>query len=416
MHDDMALDSRPAADRASGRTDWAAVWTLYGAGVITAFQVGKVPPAMPLLRDDLGISLVTAGWGLSILSVVGLVFGLQAGGLVDRFGNRRTMLAGLALAILAAAAAALATGAVSFLAARLLEGIGHLMVVVAGPVLIVRVTASEDLPLALALWASFLTVGFALMGVAAPPLMELGGWRLLFWVNVALLAAAMAAVALVLRGGAARPGLAEVRPAPLTDRQSWIAALVTAPLAIYSHPKPVLLAYAFAAYCISAFAFLGLLPTFLTERIGLSLALAATITSAVALAALVGIFGAGVLMRRGVRFTTILTASFVGLAVIGPALYWVALPVPVVVAGCLAFQACAGLAVFAAVPETAPADDRIGLTNGLLAQTGNLGNLVGPPAMAWLIVTLAWEAAPIQILAASAVGIGLVALLARLHR
>lgn len=395
----------------AGATDWRSVWLLYGAGVIAAFQIGKIPPAIPMLQADLGLSLVTATWGLSLLSVLGLVLGLQAGGLVDRFGNRRAMLWGLAVAAAAAAATALSAGATGFLAARLFEGLGHLMIVVAGPVLVVRVTAPADRPLALALWASFLTVGIALMNLAAPALIAVGGLAGLFWANAGLLALATLAVATVLPNRI-EPTVA----APVPAGGRWMAALVSGPLAIYRHPRPVLLAYVFAAYCIAAFAFLGLVPTFLSERIGLDLVSASSVASAVALAALAGIFGAGMLMRRGVGFTAIGLGAFAAMGLIGPPLYWLDLPVPVVVAGCIAFQACAGLipgAVFAAVPENAPSADRIGLANGLLAQTGNLGNLVGPPLMAWIITVGGWAFAPIHLIGGSLVGIALVLMLDR---
>ena len=41
-------------------TDWAAVLLISGAGVVVAFQIGKAPAALPALRADLRLDLVTA--------------------------------------------------------------------------------------------------------------------------------------------------------------------------------------------------------------------------------------------------------------------------------------------------------------------------------------------------------------------
>ena len=67
--------------------------------------------------------------------------------------------------------------------------------------------------------------------------------------------------------------------------------------------------------------------------------------------------------------------------------------------------------MFAAAPENAPSADRIGLANGLLAQTGNLGNLVGPPMMAWIIPSAAGALLPSQLIGGSLAGIALVLML-----
>ena len=56
-------------------TNWPIVFLLVGAGVIGGCHVGKVPAALPVLRADLGLSLVTAGWVLGMFNVIGLVTG-----------------------------------------------------------------------------------------------------------------------------------------------------------------------------------------------------------------------------------------------------------------------------------------------------------------------------------------------------
>ena len=78
-----ALDSRVA-------------WLVIIAGVVAALHVGKLPPGIPILRAELGLTLVQAGFLLSVMQVAGMLLGALAGLLADRMGLRRTMLLGLA--------------------------------------------------------------------------------------------------------------------------------------------------------------------------------------------------------------------------------------------------------------------------------------------------------------------------------
>lgn len=42
------------------------------AGVVAALHVGKLPPALPVLKDVLGISLLQAGFLLSLVQLAGM--------------------------------------------------------------------------------------------------------------------------------------------------------------------------------------------------------------------------------------------------------------------------------------------------------------------------------------------------------
>ena len=58
------------------KTRWLAVWTLIFAGAVAAFQIGKAPIAIPLLREDLGLSLTFASWIIGVYATVGAIAGL----------------------------------------------------------------------------------------------------------------------------------------------------------------------------------------------------------------------------------------------------------------------------------------------------------------------------------------------------
>ena len=42
------------------------------AGVVAALHIGKLPPAIPVLRESLGLTLVQAGFLLSLVQLAGM--------------------------------------------------------------------------------------------------------------------------------------------------------------------------------------------------------------------------------------------------------------------------------------------------------------------------------------------------------
>src|SRR5438045_1747923 len=57
----------------------------------------KVPPTLPALRVELGLSLVESAFIVTTFNVLGMLVGMIAGMLGDRFGRKRLSLAGLGL-------------------------------------------------------------------------------------------------------------------------------------------------------------------------------------------------------------------------------------------------------------------------------------------------------------------------------
>ena len=117
-------------------TRWDVVLMALGAGILAGFQVGKVPPALPVLRAALGFDLVTAGWLTSIYYAIGAVFAVAVGLLSDRAGPRRLMLAGVAFLGAGSLMGGLAGDGALLLVARFLEGFGFVGVTVTAPKLI----------------------------------------------------------------------------------------------------------------------------------------------------------------------------------------------------------------------------------------------------------------------------------------
>ncbi len=248
----------------SPRTDWRIVWLIVGAGVVAAFQIGKVPAALPALRAEFGLGLVGAGWVLSIFNVIGVFGGMTLGAVIDRAGHRRMLIAGMALIGIAGLLGALAPSPAMLYASRALEGLGFTIVVVGAPGLLVRAASPSDLRLAFGLWGSYMPAGMASMLLASPILIDAFGWRGLWLANAAL----VTAFALLLAVASRSVGRTQA------DASDWSGLMLT-----LTARGPWLLALAFAAYTLQFLAVMGFLPIILQGEAGAGPATAAALTA-----------------------------------------------------------------------------------------------------------------------------------------
>jgi len=139
-----------------------AAWIVFAAGVCAALHVGKLPPAIAALQQALGMTLLQAGFLLSLVQAAGMAAGIAFGVVADAMGLRRSMLVGLALLAGASALGAVAGGVPMLLALRAVEGFGFLMVVLPAPGLMRRLIAPQRLSVMLGVWGTYMPLGAAL--------------------------------------------------------------------------------------------------------------------------------------------------------------------------------------------------------------------------------------------------------------
>ena len=150
------------------RTPWGLVTVLLLAGVVSAFQVGKIPSMLPLLRTDLELSLFKASWIISVLTVIGATCGVAMGAFTDRIGYRRLILTGLSLITLGNIAGGLTPSFEGLLVSRFIEGIGFFFTVLSAPSMITRFVNPKHLRLTLGVWGAYTPAGIALMLFISP--------------------------------------------------------------------------------------------------------------------------------------------------------------------------------------------------------------------------------------------------------
>lgn len=382
------------------RTRWGLFWLLFAAGVAGGCQTGKVPVALPAMRGELDLSLVMAGWVLSINTVIGMLAGTLAGGIADWVGRRRLLLGGMAVMAAGSLLGALAPDGDWLLATRVLEGVGFVCLVVTGPALVTRLMRPEDHRLALGIWGAYLPAGVTLMLLASPVILDHIDWRGLWVVNGLLVGAVMLALMVGLRG------LDEGRAARRPLRALWRDVRLVAVA-----PGPVFLSFSFMVYTTNWFMVTGFLPTFLIETWGLSAAAAAAMTAFVVAGNVVGNIAGGWLLRWGVARWVLMGGAAVFMGLAGAGVYSDFLPQIVRLALCFAFSTVGGLipaSIFAGAVVLSPRASALATTTGLVMQSANTGSTLGPPLLAALVTFFgSWQAAPGLIVLLALAGVGL---------
>jgi len=365
---------------ASSARPRAIVWLILGCGVVAALQVGKAAIATPMLQADLHLSLGQAGWLTGIFAVLGLLGGAPAGALVATAGDRSMLLLGLVVMAFASVVGAIAPSYPVLLASRLFEGLGFLLITVAGPAIMQRLTAGSQRDMAFSLWSCFMPCGMAIAMLTGPLFHT---WQSFWWSSAGLAAVAALVVACCVPRGAA-PG-----SQPLRRMVGDIRRLLS------SSGTP-LLAVCFALYSLMFFALFSFLPVLLMERMGISHHSAGLITALASAINISGNLAAGYLMARGAGRASlmIVASSVMGAAGLGIFLgLFPALPTFIL---CLVFSAVGGLipaTLLASAPLLSPNAALVPIAIGLIMQGSNLGQLLGPVAVGSATTAFGWGAA-----------------------
>ena len=353
------------------------------SGVVAALHIGKMPPAIPVLRDALGISLVEAGFLLSMVQLAGMTLAVFLGAATDSLGRRGSIIAGQLLLAAASICGMWAQRPAELLLLRALEGLGFLLAVLSAPSLIRQLVPLQRLSLHLGLWGTYMPTGTAIALILAPAMMGLLGWQG-WWGLLGALSTVMALwVFLRVPAEAAGNGAMPVGRDAVVGDPWWRRLRLT-----LGSGGPWSVALAFLLYSSQWLAVIGFLPSIYAQS-GLGGQMAGTMTALVCLANITGNIGAGHLLHRGAPAHRLLHVGFITMAVGAfltfghatgemPALRYAAV---------LMFSAVGGLipgTLFSLAVRVAPSEQTVSTTVGWMQQCSATGQFFGPPLVAWL--------------------------------
>ncbi len=358
------------------------------AGVSAALHVGKLPPAIPVLRDALGVTLVQAGFLLSLVQCAGMTLGLAVGLAADGLGLKRSMVAGLLILSAASALGGWAHKASTLLVLRGVEGFGFLLATVPAPSLIRLLVPAQRLAVMLGLWGTYMRFGAAVALLLGPVFIGAASWQAWWW----LLAGTSFSMTLCLvravpadrhRRAPARQGAAASHAGSAGGWSQRLRQTLTA-------RGPWLVAFSFAVYSGQWLAVIGFLPSIYAQA-GLSGAATGALTALAAAINMLGNIASGRLLQRGARAPVLLCAGFVTMGLgtvaafaevhgagLSPLLRYVAV---------LLFSMIGGVipgTLFSLAVKLAPGERTVSTTVGWMQQWSSFGQFVGPPLVAWV--------------------------------
>ncbi len=363
-------------------------WLVVAAGGVAALQVGKLPPALPALQTELGLSLMQSGFLLSMVQLAGLTLAVFMGVWADGMGLKRSMVRGLLLLALASAAGGMSTSVTVLLVCRALEGLGLLLVALPAPALIRRLVPPRQLAGMLGVWGAYMPTGTALALLVGPLFIPAWGWPAWWWLFAAVSLAMALWIARAIpadppaAGGQGSAGMLQRLRRTLGARGPWLVAL------------------SFGLYSGQWLAVVGFLP-FIYAAAGVGGALLGVLTALAAAVNMGGNMASGRLLQRGWLPRSTLWLGF-GAMALGSTLAFAAFTEGwpwLRFAGVLLFSGVGGLVpgtLFSLAVRLAPGEQQVAATVGWVQQLSALGQFIGPPVTAALAARAGgWELTPL---------------------
>lgn len=188
----------PRADELSHRRKAAILATCCLTVLITSTDLTIANLAIPSIRTDLVATAAHAQWVIAIYALGVASLQLLGGAAGDRFGRRRVLQTGTAVFLLGSLLCSLAPTIDVLIAARLVQGVGASMM---NPVALAIVSqvfvAPAERARAIGIWGAVFGAALALGPFAGGLLIDLFGWRSVFWINLPIGAVAIVACALL---------------------------------------------------------------------------------------------------------------------------------------------------------------------------------------------------------------------------
>ena len=377
-------------------TNWTAVGFGLALASLAAYQMFKLPPALPVMLEAYGYDRVLAGAFMSIFAIAGIALSLRVGNGLKRHGPWPYLIAAAGLFLSGEAIALMVPeNGAAMLVGRGLEGVGYTICAIAGP-LIANLNASpRQLPLVIGLTATWVPVGQLMASLISLPVVALDQWRPLWWVGVGL-TLALAVWGLRIRrdttmnmtmgnmtmgragkppaGVADRPGddrpgddLPGRGPSPAIERRALIAA-----------------AAVFGVWSGQYIGYMTWLPAFLVETHDFAPEIAVFAYMTPTALVLIFCLITGALLRAGAPLIPLMIGSMAVQAAL-----WLATPITgsgwLGVAALIAYGVSSGITPVClfSLPSAIMGGDRVdGRAFGIVMTGRNMGILVGPVLLA----------------------------------
>jgi len=330
---------------------------LWVGGLLAAGQFAKIAVLLPEIRTLYPFSGSAIAWLLTLISLVGAILGGLAGSIANRIGQKNVLIACLLVAGLLSLWQASLPSFGIMAVSRVLEGLTHLGIVVAAPSFIAQLSSDRWRGAAMSLWSTFFGVSFALFALAAIPLAARFGVTAVFQAHGAMMI--MVAVALLIFLGDIGKPLNKNE----TTGNTFFAA--------YRQWPKLWPGIGWLFYTLTFVSMLAILPDQIEDSLR-----GPTTTAMPLISIVVSLIAVPLLLLR-FSGAMVVMGGFVCCA--AAILLSAVLSLPVIAVVLFGALGLVQGATFAAVAELNTSTEDRAQGYGILAQTGNIGNLLGTP-------------------------------------
>jgi predicted MFS family arabinose efflux permease len=169
------------------KTNWFVVIILWLAGIAAAMQFAKFSFAFDFLKNQYNVSSFWIGLSLSVVGLIGLIFGITISIYTSKIRQNKILLISLLLGVLISFIQALNPVFPIVFISRILEGISHLGIVVSAPIIMILLSSEKHHSIVMGLWSSFFGIAFSVTAWAGKQIMELYSVSALFLIHAILL-------------------------------------------------------------------------------------------------------------------------------------------------------------------------------------------------------------------------------------
>ena len=164
------------------RDFWLTITILF-CGTLSGINIAKLAPSSNELSISFGLSLSQIGLLASVFTLIMVVVGVLIGGIVRGAGTKRILIAALIIACIGNAISLMGSSVTSLFIGRTIEGVSLIALTLTAPSLLAQHTDPANRGWVMGTWGGFMPLGNGLAIIAAPYLIEQGGWHLVWQVG-----------------------------------------------------------------------------------------------------------------------------------------------------------------------------------------------------------------------------------------
>ena len=328
---------------------------------------------MTTIINEYSMSLTEAGVLASTFTLLTIFVGAFVGNLMPQIGVKRLICSAMMLSTIGGIVALASTDYEALIIGRALEGIGLIIMMIAGPTAVSMFTALGSRAKHMGLWAAFMPLGTGLSFLLAPYIIPTDGWRGLWLFSIIFSVTSLLGALIVIPK--------DKQPVSFSiDKQKLRKTLAQAPL--------LWLGIVFAMHSLVFHVILQFIPVYGTQSLHASFT---TISLVIGAFCILNVFGnliAGNAIHRGVSPSRLIQLQFVVAPILGLIVFSSNFPDSVKLSTILFgafFTSMVPTSCFTLIAKLADEPTDIPAYNGLMLQVQGAGILFGPSLTGWAV-------------------------------